>query len=449
MNKRDIHKLRIKFIVISMVSIVLAMCLLAGLIYVGNLVVSRRTIHRTLDYIVENNGELKRWDDSSGDYRKVEDKSGFDSILDDLFKSRSMYQSPEFTFATRYFAILYDSNGNIDEIKANHIAAVSSEEIEEYGRIALDKRGSFGRVEKYYYLVRHKDDGTCIVAYLDCRDSLIANNRLLSIALMLIGFGMVIAFLLVWVISNRAIRNEINNAELQKRFLTNASHELKTPLAVIRANTEMQEMLSGESEWTESTKRQIDRMDGLIQNLVMITRADENAGVMTEDVDVTKAIYETVGTFESMAKSNGITLENILPYRNKDDEKSGSEGHTADTDHIHMLADESQIRQLCSLLVDNAIKYCDANGRIIVDVAQKGRGIVLTVSNSYAEGENIDYNRFFERFYRKDESHNVDKGGYGIGLSIAESLVKKYKGTISADWKKGMISFICVLKGLK
>ena len=73
----------------------------------------------------------------------------------------------------------------------------------------------------------------------------------------------------------------------------------------------------------------------------------------------------------------------------------------------------------------------------------------LTVSNSYAEGENTDYNRFFERFYRKDESHNVDKGGYGIGLSIAESLVEQYYGTISADWKKGMISFTCVLKGLK
>ena len=450
MNKHDIHKLKLKFIGISMVSVILVMCLLAGLIYAGNLIMTRRTIHRTLDYIVENDGELRQWndagnsdDDADSDSntdnsekpyraaRKIADRGAFDEFIDDIFKSGSMYQSPEFTFSTRYFAIIYDAAGNVNEVKANHIAAVTPEEIEEYGKIALEKNRSFGREENYYYRVDHRDDGTCIVAYLDCRDTLMSNNRLLSVAILLIGLGMIIAFILVWVLSNRAIRKEIRNAELQKQFLTNASHELKTPLAVIRANTEMQEMLGGENEWTDSTKRQIDRMNGLIGNLVMITRADENAAATAEDVDITKALNETTDTFSSMAKSNNITLENKVE------------------DNIHMRANESQIRQLCSLLVDNAIKYCDPEGEIIVTAAQKGKGMVLTVSNSYAEGENTDYNRFFERFYRKDESHNVDKGGYGIGLSIAESLVEQYNGTISADWKKGMISFTCVLKGLK
>ena len=112
-----------------------------------------------------------------------------------------------------------------------------------------------------------------------------------------------------------------------------------------------------------------------------------------------------------------------------------------------MKAVDSEIRQLTTLLLDNAIKYCDAGGTIRVSAGQKGREIWMAVSNSYAEGASVDYSRFFERFYRQNEAHTIDsRGGYGIGLSIAENLVKKYGGTIRADWKNGVISFTCTLK---
>ena len=112
-----------------------------------------------------------------------------------------------------------------------------------------------------------------------------------------------------------------------------------------------------------------------------------------------------------------------------------------------MLADSSKIRQLTTLLVDNAVKYCDEGGKIEVTAGQikNGRGAALTVSNSYAEGADVDYSRFFERFYRQDSSHNIDKGGYGIGLSLAESICSQYGGDIRAQWKDGVISFICQL----
>ena len=146
------------------------------------------------------------------------------------------------------------------------------------------------------------------------------------------------------------------------------------------------------------------------------------------DTDVTEAIKDTVKSYVPVAENAGKTLNQNI------------------AENVHMKAVESQIRQLATLLIDNAIKYCDEKGTIDVTVVQKGKGIRLTVSNSYAEGKNVDYSKFFERFYRADTSHNVDKGGYGIGLSIADSLVKQYNGSINASWKDGIITFDSILK---
>ena len=111
------------------------------------------------------------------------------------------------------------------------------------------------------------------------------------------------------------------------------------------------------------------------------------------------------------------------------------------------MAAESDIRQLATLLLDNAVKYCDQGGTITIALDEgRGKSVRLTVSNTYAEGADTDTTRFFDRFYRKDESHNVDRGGYGIGLSIAESLLTGYNGTLDASWKDGVITFTCVLK---
>lgn len=150
---------------------------------------------------------------------------------------------------------------------------------------------------------------------------------------------------------------------------------------------------------------------------------------MTE-INVSTNVEETVKPYESLAQQDKkkLVLE-IEP-------------------DIRMLADESRIRQLASLLIDNAFKYCDDGGTVIVSLSSlhKGKQVRLVISNSFRSGADLDYSRFFERFYRQDESHNVDKGGYGIGLSIAESIVQQYGGSISVSWKDGMISFTCLLQ---
>lgn len=178
--------------------------------------------------------------------------------------------------------------------------------------------------------------------------------------------------------------------------------------------------------------RQVDRMTGLIQNLVMVSRAQEKENNSErKKINVSAALQETSDTFLPVAVQNGKKLEKEIQ------------------ENVMMTANESQIRQLSSLLIDNAIKYCDDGGTIRVTLTQKGRSPVrLDVSNNYAKGGDVDYARFFERFYRQDKSHNIEKGGYGIGLSIAQAIVEQYKGSsIDAAWKDGIITFTCLLKG--
>ena len=183
-------------------------------------------------------------------------------------------------------------------------------------------------------------------------------------------------------------------------------------------------------------------MTGLIGNLVQIVRAQEMTDGELALTDVALAVSETVDSFAPVAVSEGKKLEKEVP------------------DSLVIRSNDSSMRQLTSLLVDNAIKYCDDGGTIRVELNRSRRGAVLTVSNDYAEGANVDYSRFFERFYRKEEAHTISAGGtsdsnagkhggsaaksgYGIGLSIAESLVKSMKGDIGVSWSKGRILFTC------
>ena len=434
MNEKRIKKLRIKFLLISFISMTLAMLVVTGLILASNQFLTRRNIKNVLQYITDHEGNLPGARDIEGSGKEVlKHDYSVGRFLDEIFNPELALgdaDKPEFYYSNRYFVILYDEDGRIENIITNHTALVSEEEADIYGEAVLNNSSRFGRYSDYYYQVADRTDGGKIVVYLDSSEIISANTRLLYVTLGMILFGVIIAAIFTVKFSKWAILSEIRNMEAQKGFITNASHELKTPLAVIKANTEMLEMISGGNEWTESTIRQTDRMLGLIQNLVMIARAEEHeSDAVTEDCDISAAISDTAKNFEPVAFNEGKRLETELE------------------ENVHIRAMDSQIRQLASLLIDNAIKYCDEGGMIKVGLSRKGKTVILEVSNDYVNGEGKDCSKFFERFYREDQSHNIDKGGYGIGLSIAESIVQVYHGSIDASWNDGRISFRCVLRG--
>ncbi len=434
MNEKAIRKIRHRFMKVSFLAFFLTMVLIAGLLWATNFLLNRRIARSTLEYIVNNEGHLQGYEDQKvNEY--FEDDGNYYSInrfLNDIFNNTDETDEASINYTTRYFAILYDKDKNMTDVVTNQVGSISNTEAENYGRKALNGNEIFGRSGAYYYQVGELKSGGYIVVYLDCSSMIENINRIMYLALCLIMFGVVVAAFIIRIFSAKVASEEVKNIKLQRRFITNASHELKTPLAVIRANTEMEEILSGESEWTQSTLRQVERMSGLIQNLVMISRSDE--GSIAEDAgecDVSKAVSETSKTFSPVAIQDRKTITDKIQ------------------ENVVMLASDSQIRQLTSLLIDNAIKYCDENGNIGVEMYEKGKYVHLIVSNNYKKGEKVDYSRFFERFYREDESHNTDKGGYGIGLSIAQGLVEQYHGTIHVNWKDGVIYFHCTLRSLK
>ncbi len=424
MNEQSIRKLRRKFILSAFLSFLAVMLLMGSLIYFINLHSTEAQIYKVLDFIANNNGDIFKGEPIPHSSDENESNNYFDQFLSDLLHT-GVDGSPEFRYMTRYFAVIYDDD--LIDIKTSNIASVDADEATDYAGYALKKNHEYGKIDNYYYHVAENDDGK-IVVFLDCSAQISNIGRLMNIILLLVAFGALTSFLLVRIVSKRMILPEIKNAERQKQFITNAGHELKTPLSVIKANTELEMMINGENEWNQSTLRQVDHMTGLIQNLITIARAEEKEKEETlSDVNVSKLAAETASNFEPVAVKNSKTLETEL------------------AENVIMRADESKIRQLITLLTDNAIKYCDDDGKIRIVLSQKGKNITLSVYNDYKNGKDVDCSKFFERFYREDKSHNIDKGGYGIGLSIAESIVKRYHGTISANWNNGVICFKCVM----
>ncbi len=425
MNLSAIRQLRRKFVLIATLSFFLVILFTGGMTALANQNTLRSQAGHVLELIVKNDGELPAPSNGSGGEGRIHATDIFEGL------------SPEFTLGARYFSVVFDGKGNVERVDVSHIASVDENEAVAYANKAREAYEEsltiamldLGSIDTFYYKVDKLNGNKTIVAFLDCSFQQQVNRGAGLNTVVICSVGLLGSFVMVLILSKRAIRPEIENARRQKQFITNASHELKTPLAVIRANTEVIEMLQGESEWTQSTMGQVDRMDGLVQNLVMIARAEEQEDrtSMTE-MDVSKVVADSVDPFRAVAKQEHKELEcNIAS-------------------DVRMVADVSAIQQLCTLLVDNALKYCDKGGRVVVEVSQpKRERVTLVVQNSYENGKKAEFNRFFERFYRNDESHS-DEGGYGIGLSVAESICTRYGGSIKATWKAGMVSFTCQLR---
>ena len=417
MNTQEIQKLRRKFIIIAMLSFLLVMVFIGAFINISTHVVTVNSIKSTLKDISINQGI--RADVEEAGY--WEENMPFSPTWEDVF-------SPSYRH-NHFFYIKYNATDSSCMVLSNSNNKGEIERVSTLAEDLLEDKGKFGSKGVYYFLKEQREDGDIALTILDCTSEVEGMLRILTATVVTMLLALLISFILVRVFSNKLIQPEIENSQRQRQFITNASHELKTPLAVIRANTELLEVTGGQNEWTTSTLNQVDHLNGLIQNLVMISKAAEKEDVSNlVSINATEVVEQTIKPYEAVAKKAGTEL-------------------TVNTEKdVMVLADESKLRQLATILIDNAIKYCDKDGKVEVELSQTRKNkIKLTVANSYAEGKDVDYNMFFDRFYREDKSHNIDKGGYGIGLSIAESICRQYGGSIKAVWKDGIISFVCQL----
>lgn len=327
--------------------------------------------------------------------------------------------SPEAPYETRFFTVSLDENGKVIATDTGFIAAVEPADAAEFAKNVWDSGSVRGYIDNYRYLWVDKDGGSLVV-FLDCNRDLSAYRSFVLTAAAVSAGSLLAVFLLVMVFSKAAIAPVAESYKKQKQFITDASHELKTPVTIISANNEVIELENGSSQWTDSIRNQVERLTVLTGNLVALSRMDEESGnLIVKDFPLTNAVRETAEGFFAAAKARDIRY--VIEV----------------TENLTCRGNEESIRQLVSLLCDNAVKYADNGGEIRITLKSQNRRNVLIAYNTTENLEKGRQDRLFERFYRADSSRNSGTGGNGIGLSLAKAIVDAHKGKISAVSEDG------------
>ena len=277
---------------------------------------------------------------------------------------------------------------------------------------ALEKGEDSGFIGSYRYLKVETEVGNLIL-FLNCQreidsyESFAQNSILISIIVI------VSVLLLIIMVSKRVIAPIQQSYTKQKQFITDASHELKTPLAIISSNADVLEMENGDSKWTNNIHNQVDRLTSLVNSLVVFSRMEEKDTVERARFDLSDALKSRIEDFSELADFQKRYLITDIDA------------------NLSYYGEQASIVQLMDILLENAIKYSPEGGDILITLKKNRRNAIMKISNK-ADVKKGDLSKVFDRFYRLDESRNSAIKGYGIGLSMAQLIVEKHKETIRA-----------------
>ena len=406
------RKLRLRFIATASLAILIVLFSVVGVLNSARHVQTVDEINKILTLLSDNGGSFPS-------ISKTTSELGDTVSVDTLFQYR-------------YFSAKMDHHGNIISLNSSNISDLTDQEVKEFlERInhSKDTRGDFSyHHHTYSYMVSETSRRSDLIVVLDSTNQFRDNMALVHLSIWMSGISFIFFVLVISIVSGKVIKPFIRNYERQRRFITNAGHELKTPLAIISANNELVELMNGESEWTKSTNDQVERMTGLINGLVAMARLEEQPELVLTNVNFSDITRDAAEDFKGPVIKDGKEfVMDIQP-------------------NIHVKAEEKSLFELVTLLVDNANKYCDPAGKVSVTLSKNRLSKAkLEISNTYTKGKDFDYTKFFERFYREDESHNNKTSGYGIGLSMAQTMVKLLKGNISVTYKDDTITFVVSL----
>ena len=343
----------------------------------------------------------------------------FPDDLDDFDGFIPPDMSPEVLFESRFFAVYISNDGETLQAYLSRIISVDYESAQEYLSSALERSRDRGFIGNFRFCRTTDEAGTRII-FLDCGRKLDQFRSFLWISVIVGLCGCIIIFLAFAFTAGRIVAPIAEGYEKQKRFISDAGHEIKTPLTIIRANVDLME-LDGEREELTEIREQTKRLTGLTNDLVMLSKMEEaEHNIQKIEFPLSDLVSETAAPFRAPAAARGIELEvNVAP------------GVTAN-------GAPDSIRRLVSVLLENAVKYSRDGGRIRLELTAHRRTALLTVENDTEERiDESDLAHIFDRFYRADASRNSATGGHGIGLSIAKAIIEAHGGSISASTKTG------------
>ena len=393
-----IQTLQKKVVVTAMAAVTVLLLFLLGAINVANMLIVERQVDRTLRIISDSEaGGIPPRSDGAPPFMEAP-KNDYDTFL-----------------SSNFFVVRFDWVGNILNADIQRTSSVTEEEAREMAAQAYDSGQDSGRTGKFRYLFHKTPVGSAVV-FLDTSGERLSLVRilLLSVALGAACWGAMLP--LVMFLSRRAVRPVAESMEKQKQFVTNAGHEIKTPLAIIQSNTEAMELYNGENKWSRNIKEQTVRLSGLMQNL-LLARMDEGASqVQAADFSLSDMLTAALESFAQPMEAKHISLEA--------DVKPG----------VTLHADAGQVEQLLSILLDNAVKYTNEGGAIWIRLQKEDKKIRLSVQNTCETLPDTPPEKLFDRFYRGDTARTQRSGGYGIGLAVARSIAEANRGTLQADY---------------
>lgn len=403
-----IKTLRRRFIITTILSTLIALLILIGAINIWNYIKINKEIDIKLDILINNQGEFDSFEDKP-----------LESILND-HKPKDF--SKETPYNTRYFYIIYDSQRHVEKVDVECIASYSEQEAIEMVDDLIENQKNEGFVEDYKYRKSSfVDQGElktiCIV--LNCEREFVAFRQFLLSSISFSIAGLMLVTFLAIIFSNRVVKPIAESYAKQKRFITDASHEIKTPLTIIDANTEIIEMDTGESEWTQSIHKQIKNLTDLTNKLVFLSRMDEeNLNLEMHTINLSELIVDSLEGYEALSFQKNHKINSRI------------------TPNIQVQGNQENLARCIGLLMDNAIKYAKKDTAIQVILEKNSHQIVLRFINEVEDMKDGNYDQLFDRFYRLDASRNSKTGGHGVGLSVVQAIISAHKGKIHATCKQ-------------
>ena len=300
--------------------------------------------------------------------------------------------------------------------------------IEEYAIKASQKTAESGIIGKYIYKIRKSKGNTINVTLMENEEAISHTKMIIIFSIVASVMSLIIIYIIAKKVSKFIVKPVEDTFEKQKQFISDASHELKTPLAVIEANADVLENEVGNNKWMGYIQNEIESMDKLINELLLLAKIENVDNVKDyKPFDLSKETEIIISMFESMAYEKGVKInsgiqENIMLNGNKED-----------------------IEHILSTLIDNAIKHTEPQKEVMVGVSKEKNDIVMQVKNIGDSIPEEEREKIFERFYRIDKSRNRKEKRYGLGLAIAKSTVQKYGGKIEVDCRDGVTIFrVCI-----
>ncbi len=394
-----IKSLRKRFIIVAMCSTFLVLAVIMGTVNIANYCRMLNRADNMTAILAENDGESVRlFPDGKKKQRDF----------------RKKFERDDFSPETRFFSVVLDEEGNVLFCNVDKIASISEEEAGAYAKKVFRNNIVKGFEGEYRYRKEVFGEDELLI-FLNCRQELFMFQSFVVTSLSVSLFGFIAVSVLIIVFSKIVFQPVAESYENQKRFITDASHEIKTPLTIIDANTEVLEMERGENQWTKSTRNQVKRLTLLTQQLITLAKLDERNVILEKlKFSISDAVLESIQPFCSLAQTQNKQLDIKIE------------------ENICFLGDEKSIRQMVGILMDNAIKYSAAGGEIRVSLKRKGKKIQLIIFNETEDIPKGKLDVLFERFYRLDTSRNSETGGSGIGLSVVKAIVLSQGGKVNA-----------------